>query len=155
MNYKFLINTITDWDDPPRARHQIAEALCADHEVVFVSANRVAEFDVGIVPYSLTSKIDRTPNKLWLYLSLGRPVVISNIKSIEHWEFKDGFVYRANNYDEFYNLIKRAFHENTPELAEERISLASENTWAKRTDEFIRILQKSFPEETQQEGYLS
>jgi hypothetical protein len=40
MNFKFLVNTITDWNEPPRARHQLAEALSQDHQVTFVSANR-------------------------------------------------------------------------------------------------------------------
>jgi len=78
--------------------------------------NAVADFDVGIVPYPLHSKVDRTPNKLWLYLALGKPVVISNIKSIENWKFSDGFVYRANNYEEFYAGIKKAHSENNETL---------------------------------------
>ena len=37
----FLLNTITHWDEPPRARHQVANALSKNHRVVFVEANRV------------------------------------------------------------------------------------------------------------------
>ena len=40
-NYNFLINTCTDWREPPRARHQVAHALSVNHHVVFISANRL------------------------------------------------------------------------------------------------------------------
>jgi hypothetical protein len=35
----FLLNTRTPWEEPPRARHQVAEALAKHHPVYFVSAN--------------------------------------------------------------------------------------------------------------------
>lgn len=37
---KFLLNTITHWEEPPRARHQVANALSRNHEVVFVTGNK-------------------------------------------------------------------------------------------------------------------
>ncbi len=38
---KFIINTFTHWDEPPRARHQVAFALAKNHTVVFVAANKI------------------------------------------------------------------------------------------------------------------
>ncbi len=114
--------------------------------------NAVADFDVGIVPYPLHSKVDRTPNKLWLYLALGKPVVISNIKSIENWKFSDGFVYRANNYEEFYAGIKKAHSENNETLLHERIAFAGENTWEKRAGEFLRILNEKIVSKDQNQS---
>jgi len=37
---KFLINTITHWEEPPRARHQVAYTLSNKYEVVFITANK-------------------------------------------------------------------------------------------------------------------
>lgn len=37
---QFLINTFTHWEEPPRARHQVAYALAENYPVVFVSANK-------------------------------------------------------------------------------------------------------------------
>ena len=38
----FLLLTNTDfWDDPPRARHQVAEALSKRYRVYFVCANKM------------------------------------------------------------------------------------------------------------------
>lgn len=34
------MNTITHWDEPPRARHQVAHALSCNHQVFFVEANK-------------------------------------------------------------------------------------------------------------------
>ena len=37
---KFLVNTRTDWNEPPRARHQLAKALAINHDVLFISINK-------------------------------------------------------------------------------------------------------------------
>jgi len=37
---KFLINTLTHWEEPPRARHQVAYALSKKYEVTFIAANK-------------------------------------------------------------------------------------------------------------------
>jgi hypothetical protein len=37
---KFLINTFTHWEEPPRARHQVTHALAKNYPVVFVAANK-------------------------------------------------------------------------------------------------------------------
>ena len=38
---KYLINTITSWQEPPRARHQVAQALAKNNEVIFVARNEI------------------------------------------------------------------------------------------------------------------
>ncbi len=38
---RFLLNTMTHWEEPPRARHQVATALSKEHKVVFVAANKI------------------------------------------------------------------------------------------------------------------
>jgi hypothetical protein len=38
---KFLVNTFTHWEEPPRARHQVAYALAKNYKVVFIAANKV------------------------------------------------------------------------------------------------------------------
>ncbi len=96
----------------------------------------VNRFDVGLIPYKMKATIDRTPNKLWLYLALGVPVVISNIKGIRDWTFPDHFVYRSNSDEEFYELIGISVAEDKQELRQKRIAFAKQNTW----DERIKIL---------------
>ena len=36
----FLLITKTYWEEPPRVRHQVAQALAVNHKVVFVAANK-------------------------------------------------------------------------------------------------------------------
>jgi glycosyltransferase involved in cell wall biosynthesis len=102
--------------------------------------DEINKLDVGIIPYSLSSKIDRTPNKLWLYLAVGKPSVITNISGIKNWRFPEKFVYKANSEDEFSKLIKKAHAENNPSLIEKRIQFARNNTWGNRMDQLIKIL---------------
>lgn len=42
----FLLNTITGWDEPPRARHQVTYALAQYHNVVFVAHNKIGWFGI-------------------------------------------------------------------------------------------------------------
>jgi len=60
---EFLINTITRWDEPPRARHQVALTLSHFHKVVFVTASKNAFFglDTAQVDENLTVITPRFP----------------------------------------------------------------------------------------------
>ena len=40
-DYKFIVNTITNWNEPPRARHQVTSELSQLFKTVFVSANQI------------------------------------------------------------------------------------------------------------------
>ena len=102
----------------------------------------VNKFDVGLIPYSLDSKVDRTPNKLWLYLALGKPVVISNIHGIKDWQFPERFVYRANSNEEFLKLIEKAQLEDDSRVTMDRINFAKMNTWDARINEFLQLNHK-------------
>lgn len=99
--------------------------------------NEVSKFNIGLVPYNLKATIDRTPNKLWLYLALGVPVVVSNIPSIKDWRFPDKSVYRSNSIEDFYKYIQEAYREDSDALANARIQFAKQHTWDKRIEEFL------------------
>lgn len=102
--------------------------------------DEINKCNVGIIPYSLSTEIDRTPNKLWLYLALGKPVVITNIPGIKNWIFPDKFVYKADNADQFSDLIVLAYTENNQSLAEQRMQFAGDNTWGSRINQLIKIM---------------
>lgn len=101
----------------------------------------IAHFDVGLAPYDL-AHINRggTPNKLWQYLAVGRPVVVTELPNMAHWSFPDGCVYIARNEDEFVELVARARAEDSPELVERRIRVARENTWDRRVERMLELL---------------
>ena len=101
----------------------------------------ISSFDVAIAPYDL-SKVNKggTPNKIWQYLAVGRPVVVTNLPNISHWSFPDGCVYTARDDDEFVSFVRRARNEDTLELLEKRIACARENTWDRRIDRLLNLM---------------
>ncbi len=54
---QFLINTLTHWEEPPRARHQVAFALAKNYPVVFIAANRFGIPALGILSIHQNLKI--------------------------------------------------------------------------------------------------
>ena len=63
--------------------------------------------DVGIIPYFKNdNNPGRTPNKLWLYLALGLPTVVTNIENIKNWKFEKGTIYKVKDNNNFVNLIR-------------------------------------------------
>jgi hypothetical protein len=102
----------------------------------------VNEFDVAIAPYHFGKFNDGgTPNKLQLYLALGKPVVVTKLKAIQVNSYPKDSVYFANNSEEFTSLVIQAYQSNSDDLVKSRISFANENTWEKRMDKFIEILE--------------
>ena len=90
------------------------------------------EVDCCIAPYD-ESKLNKgaTPNKLWLYLAMGKPVVLTNIPNIRSWQFGEGLVYKCRNEDFLY-CCRKACEEDRPEKAQQRVELARSNSWAAR-----------------------
>lgn len=98
--------------------------------------------DVLIMPYNTTglysiiSDSVTAPNKLFTYISSGRPIVISEMKNFI--SLPNGFLYRASNSIEFAQKIRQAAAEDSVELRKARVAFAKENSW----DERIKILLK-------------
>ena len=99
--------------------------------------------DVCIAPYDL-KKINKgaTPNKLWLYLSVGRPSVITKIPNIQSWKFENDMVYICNN-DEFAGYCKIAYDRDNIMLANERIRTAKESSWHNRVNQILKLFYNS------------
>ncbi len=95
--------------------------------------------DICIAPYN-EKKINKglTPSKLWLYLSFGKPVVITNLKNIQNLDFGDKIIYKCND-DDFVERIWEAYNDNNIELFKKRIKLSKTNSWEKRIDQILRL----------------
>lgn len=109
----------------------------------------LSQADVCIAPYDV-SKLNKgaTPNKLWLYLALGKPAVVTNMPNINSWHFDDGVVYKCDN-DQFIDCCIRAYHEDTPELAKKRVEVARSNSWKNRVQQIREIFNSSKPSVTE------
>lgn len=95
--------------------------------------------DVCIAPYDV-NKINKgsTPNKLWLYLAVGKPVVVTDIPNIKNWKFGERLVYKCDNENFIANCLL-AHAENNLELTRQREQLAQNNTWRKRVEEIKQL----------------
>lgn len=92
------------------------------------------EVDVCLAPYA-EDKINKgvTPNKLWLYLALGKPCVVTEIPNIKDWNFEENLIYKCRNQD-FSRTCRTAFEDNNETLFLKRIQVAEENSWEKRVE---------------------
>jgi uncharacterized SAM-binding protein YcdF (DUF218 family)/glycosyltransferase involved in cell wall biosynthesis len=95
----------------------------------------VKEFDVGIVPYLLTDYTANVyPTKLNEYLSMGIPVVATDLPEIRRFNREHGNVVEvAGDADAFAAAIRRSLNGvSTPEVVTRRIEVAQSNSWERR-----------------------
>ncbi len=106
--------------------------------------SELKQIDVGIAPYRIEDvNPGGTPNKLWLYLAVGKPVVISNLPSIKDWHFSKKFIYTAKNDADFVAKVFDAYQDDNRELMESRAEFAKDNSWNKRIDELVNSIDEA------------
>lgn len=77
------------------------------------------------------------PLKINEYLAAGLPVVSTNFSILDDF---DGVIERADQPDDFVAALRRALVDNSSARVTERIQMARNNTWAKRAEEFERVI---------------
>jgi glycosyltransferase involved in cell wall biosynthesis len=98
----------------------------------------VAQFDVCLLPFHLNDLTqDVNPIKLYEYFSLGKPVVSTALPEVE--AFRD-VAYVAYSASGFLRGVGQALSEDDVALHQQRMRIASENTWAVRAQQVRRIL---------------
>jgi hypothetical protein len=97
--------------------------------------------DIGLALYNL-KKVNpgATPSKLWHYLSVGIPVIVSDIPNINVNSFPSKSIYVLHKKEDIRNIILTAYQDNSEELFRTRIEFARANTWEKRMDVFLEII---------------
>lgn len=103
--------------------------------------NVLIGIDVGLALYNL-KRINPggTPNKLWQYLSVGKPAIVSRIPNIREEIFPKDSVYLFDENDSINSLIIEAHRQNNEERSRERIVFARNNTWDNRVVEFEQLM---------------
>jgi glycosyltransferase involved in cell wall biosynthesis len=96
-------------------------------------------FDVGIVPFKLTSMVESVnPIKMWEYMAAGLPVVTTNIP--EAAKYPDVIMW-SQDENQFIANIYRALYEDNPQLREMRLTVAQNNSWLVRAQQIIDIIE--------------
>lgn len=114
-----------------------------NHGIVTDSAliKMLSALDVGIAPYSIHDvNSGGTPNKLWVYLASGLPVVTTELLNIRTWQFPEGFVYKTQDNANFLELIKTAIDDDNEELRMQRFNFAKKNSWNNRAEEISKLI---------------
>ncbi|GAB4091710.1 glycosyltransferase family protein [Flaviaesturariibacter terrae] len=99
----------------------------------------IQEADACIAPYDLR-RLNKgaTPNKLWLYLAMGKPAILTDMPNIRNWEFGEGLVYKCRK-ENFLDSCRRALAEDSPERSKQRIQVARGNSWEARVRQIKQL----------------
>lgn len=100
----------------------------------------INKYDVAVAPYCTKSNNEiftGTGSKIYHYLSVGKPVVISFMSGLNQLNLDDHLIYTAKEEEDFPMLVQRAHKENSAELIQQRIDFAMRNTWSNRMKDLI------------------
>jgi hypothetical protein len=102
--------------------------------------NNLKKFDVCLIPFNKNELIECiNPVKMYEYLATGKPIVSTELP--EPARYND-VIYIAKDKEEFVEKIEFALQEKDENLVKKRIQIAKENTWDKRVEEILNIIQR-------------
>jgi uncharacterized SAM-binding protein YcdF (DUF218 family)/glycosyltransferase involved in cell wall biosynthesis len=105
----------------------------------------VKSFDVGIVPYVLAEYTANVyPTKLNEYLSMGIPVVATDLPEIRRFNKDHGDVVEvAGGAEAFAASIQESLADSVPDEIDRRIAVAHENSWQNRLLAMGRLIEEA------------
>jgi len=102
--------------------------------------NYVQLFDVGIIPFKLSSMVEAVnPIKMWEYLAAGIPVVSTAFPEAQKY---GELVLCSADEAAFMRNIRHALEGNNPDLRARRMHLAWNNSWSLRARRIVEIIER-------------
>lgn len=97
-------------------------------------------FDVCVIPYRMDSEFNCyvNPEKLHEYTAMGKPVVSMDIPEVRSYRH---IIKIAQTPAEFVQCIDQALAEDNPVRIQERLRLAQENSWTRRAEQHLAIIE--------------
>ena len=101
----------------------------------------MSQFDVCLLPFKISALTNAVnPIKFYEYLAMGKPVVSTPIREVQY--YRD--IVEIAERSEFSAAVKRALETSgDQERTARRLKIAENNTWDKRIEEIVRILNAS------------
>lgn len=95
-------------------------------------------FDVCILPYGLDRfNLSCSPLKLYEYLAAGKTLVSTDLPEVRPFH---GLVRIARDIEEFERQLVVALEERDEALSQRRLATARENSWEKRAEQVLQII---------------
>jgi glycosyltransferase involved in cell wall biosynthesis len=101
-------------------------------------------FSAGVIPFRidpLTRSVD--PIKVYEYFACGLPVACSRMSELERF---DGLLKMADDAPSFVRAIEEALEEDSAELRQRRLAVASRESWDRRAAEFKSLSAEALAE---------
>ena len=99
----------------------------------------VSAFDVCIIPYEINDETKNlNPLKLYDFMATGKPIVTTNIPAAQKYR---KFIYIVNSSKNISKFINKALNEKNNRKKEERIKVASMNTWDHRVETLSKLIE--------------
>lgn len=146
---KKLLSSLPDFDfifvgDNFNGSEKFKNCKIIEHKDITELPELLSSADCCIIPF-LQNDISASsdPLKVYEFLSQGKPVISSPIPELLKYKVIDF----AEGAEEFVSAIKKAMKTDTFEKKVERIRIAIENSWEKRIDYLLPLLEDRKKEE--------
>jgi glycosyltransferase involved in cell wall biosynthesis len=134
----------------PVEKHLVPESFFSIPNVHFtgrVAYNEmpsvIKAFDVALIPFRKTNESQTVfPLKLFEYLGAAKPVVATDFNP-DLEQFTEDLVAYCGTAKEFSDAINTALITDNDALRQQRINLAKEHTWDKRSAEFEHLIDQN------------
>jgi len=140
-DYNFVLIGPEDDQFKKSDLHSISNIYFLGYKPMELIPAYIRSFDVCINPQVINDvTIGNYPRKIDEYLAMGKPVVAT--KTLAMSVFKD-HTYLCRNITEYTASIKIALKEDSPELRQQRVKLASEHTWENSVKKIYSAINKT------------